>query len=58
MSTISRCRPDRWPRDAAGRPRRPGFDQSGRGDTVDVDELRQVARRAGADAKPAQGTMF
>jgi hypothetical protein len=47
-----------WPRDAAGRPRRPGFNHSGRGDTVDVDELRQVARRAGADAEPAQGTLF
>jgi hypothetical protein len=36
-----RCSPHG--RDAAGRPRRPGFDQSGRGDTVDVDKLSQVA---------------
>jgi hypothetical protein len=47
-----------WPRDAAGRPRRPGFDHSGRGDTINGDELRQVARRAAAAAEPAQGTLF
>jgi hypothetical protein len=45
-----------WPRDAAGRPLRPGYDDSPRGRTVGPDELRRLA--AAVDSAPAQGSLF
>jgi hypothetical protein len=45
-----------WPRDAAGRPLRPGYDDSPRGRTVGPDELRRLA--TAVDSAPAQGSLF
>lgn len=45
-----------WPRDDAGRPIRPGYDDSGRGQMVGPEQLRRLARSV--DSAPAQGALF
>lgn len=45
-----------WPRDAAGRPIRPGYNDSGRGQTVGPEQLRRLARTVGS--APAQAGLF